>query len=1032
MRRMLLGLAAALAGVAGAQTAALFVGSDWDTASAAVRQTWERPGFATSVGAKTAVVDAPERVDDATRKAWEAQKAIRLEPKAYPAVAVFAASGDCVLLEEDVRSPSALAPTVREGLARAKTLEAAIASGDAERLGRALAPVVADLGARETRNRCRRAWEALEKADPEDRTGWRFAFTFDPAQDACYKVQDFAKRKDFAGGEAFIEALEAKPAGHLSANQRQGLMLLRYVLRRGEPGQAAAMDALLREVLAVDSHTHFGLAAQGLLCARGQGPVAIPYGWRQKDAADGRRTWPVTVGLAKTLREPGHYVLTLDRDKKARGGMRVEGVIFGGRRYGQAAALAPGKRAEVPFEVRPGDDLALGIDVSFSGAANERGTLALRPTLPPRPAAEGAFAWADAGDWATLRAKIPQATLDAIASRQGGEAFLRAFFADPGWVADFASSGDPLTDWPTALAALDAICAAVPEALASPVTRRWAAAAALNAAQDPTEAARLLRALLGLRAEGRLARGSDALRCDELRFVILPAQFTADDARWLAPRHNVPPRQYGGVCWSAPYRLHSFFGDSIHGRDYYVPWEHAYLRHERARKVGGVCGALSYYGSAAAKAHGVPSTPGGQPGHCAYTVWSPTQGRWTLAYNIAPYTGPHFALWGGRGRYAFQELAADAFARPGMRTSMRLLWAALDAPSAEAFRAAAEACPQNYAVWREWAAWLKGRKADARAWRAFGDRAAEGLRDHPDPAWEILQDGPVAALKGDRAALRDAFVAWHRVVRQGPQQTAEFCDYGRLLDAQAKAVGDDPETLFAIFETDLRTQFGTPDAFGKLMRWGGGRFLRDPALARRYVAAVNALLQEKGNADNALGRYVRESIREASQAGNAEAFHALCDLQDALNPRDRKPLDAKCPGTLLSARGLLRLSTTSGWDHPEHYRAVIDGLAAAGYFHTAREKTPWAEIRLPGMAEISGVWLLNRGDQNNGRLVPFDVEVSADGKAWTRVAGSDRNQGEYAFAFGPVRGDRVRVRCRPAKDTHLHLRKFCVYGKPLY
>ena len=626
-----------------AQQAALYVGSDWDEASVALRAAWDKPDFAKQAGVDLTVVDQPEHVDAEVQAKWKQQQAIRIEPRAYPAFAYFAKDGTCTLMREGVRDPADLPALIAEGKTRDKAVAAALKSGDPEAIGRALAPLVEALGQKSSKERCKALWQALEKADPQDKTGWAFAFSFDPTE-TCYKVQDFAKKKDYAGGEAFIKDLESKPQGHLSNNQRQGLMLLRYVLHKDNPAQAQALDDLLRRTLAIDATTHFGIAAQGLLCLRGQGPVAVPYGWRAKDAKAGRRNWPVSVGVAKVVRGPGHYALTLKREK-GRGAMTLHGLSIGGRRFDQTLTLKPGDSATVAFEVAAATP-ELTLDVSFENPdAAERGTLALRRTLPPRPAADPTTVSGPSGHWAKGEDDfvIPREVYAEILAKQGGADFLNAFFSDNEWVLDFLTSGDPLTDWPTSLRALDAICWLCPEVYDSPILRRWAAAAALNAAADPTDVVLLLQEMLALRSEGFLWRGVDDLRCDQLRYTLIPAQCNADNARWLAPRHNVPPRQYGGVCWAAPYRLNNFFGDSIHGSDYYKPWEHAYLRHEASRKVGAVCGGLSYYGSAAAKTHGLPSTTGGQPAHCAYLVWAPEQKRWTICYNVSPHTGSHFA-----------------------------------------------------------------------------------------------------------------------------------------------------------------------------------------------------------------------------------------------------------------------------------------------------------------------------------------------------------------------------------------------------
>ena len=1157
-----------------AQQAALYVGSDWDEASIALRAAWDKPDFAKQAGVTLTVVDQPEHVDAEVQAKWKQQQAIRIEPRAYPAFAYFAKDGTCTLMREGVRDPADLPALIAEGKTRDKAVAAALKSGDPEAIGRALAPLVEALGQKSSKERCKALWQALEKADPQDKTGWAFAFSFDPTE-TCYKVQDFAKKKDYAGGEAFIKDLEAKPQGHLSNNQRQGLMLLRYVLHKDNPAQAQALDDLLRRTLAIDATTHFGIAAQGLLCLRGQGPVAIPYGWRAKDARAGRQNWIVSVGVAKVVRGPGHYALTLKREK-GRGAMTLHGLSIGGRRFDQTLTLKPGESATVAFEVADAKP-ELTLDVSFENPdAAERGTLALRRTLPPRPAADPTTVSGPSGHWAKGEDDfvIPREVYAEILAKQGGADFLNAFFSDNEWVLDFLTSGDPLTDWPTSLRALDTICWLCPEVYDSPILRRWATAAALNAAADPTDVIFLLQEMLAIRREGFLWRGADDLRCDQLRYTLIPAQCDADNARWLAPRHNVPPRQYGGVCWAAPYRLNNFFGDSIHGSDYYKPWEHAYLRHEASRKVGAVCGGLSYYGSAAAKTHGLPSTTGGQPAHCAYLVWAPEQKRWTICYNVSPHTGSHFAPLSDVWKYSYHELFADAFARPGLRDSYGPLWEArhlrnklapaprrskmtcdayewggtklpadpaklkrigswqdldtlnldqagrkervllvwtgyIEAPrdlqaaltvrsddgaglwldgrhvagkdglhglegtthraaltqgrhpfelryfnntggraieftlapieqhNAEVealYRRAANLCPQNLSVWRDWADWLRAQDAPATAWRDLGDRAAKGLRDHVEPAWDFLQAQvlPNIKAKAGKDALRDALVAWHGIIRQGPQKTAEFCDYPALLDAQAKLADNDPEVAFAIFAADLPTQYGTPDAFGALMRWGGDRFLvKNPAYAQRYVAALEALVN-KGGDTGGLAKYLREAILAASKAENADAFRALCALQNLLTPVNRTFLDPKMEGRLLSDRGLLRLSSTSRWDNPQAYLAVIDGLSPTDCFHTSQEGQPWAEVVLPGMAEVSGVYLLNRGDQNNGRLVPAVVEVSEDGKTWRKVASIDKNQGDYHLTFPAVRAKRVRITCHPQDRTFLHLRKFCVFGKPLY
>lgn len=1057
------------AATAAAQQAVLYTGSDWSDADAPLRAVWGDPAFAKAVGATLETVDSPERVDDAVKAKWEAQKRLRLDPRSIPAFAWFDAKGRCVLLREGLEATDAAAARktlealAAEGRAREKAVADLLAKGTAEAAGEALALVAPELGAKRAREEkgLKEAWELLKAKDPEDATGWAFALTFDPVAHDCYKVQEFVRKGDVAGAEAYIRDLEAKPQTHLSVNQRQGLKMLRYILHRKNPEKSAEMGQLLREVLAMGAETHFGLGAQGLLCLRGEGPVAVPYGWFPKHApAAGRQTWEVAVGVPKTLRAPGRYALTLRRDKASQGMMRVEALEVEGKPFG-SAEIAPGASAELPFEWSGKGAPKLTLRVAFEApGAKERGHLALRPLLPVRVARADAPLEAEATPWRTVNADnltaiyarnaIPETIFRAIAAQPGGAAFLKAFFGDTAWLEAFFGSGDPAKDWATSLCALDAMVYHRPEVLTQPRLRLIATAAALNTHGDPTEQVRLLGVMLDLRARKRLDRSFDTLRCDQLRLTMIDRDSdNADNTLWLNGRHHSPPRQYTGTCWTMPYRSENFFGDSIHGRDYYPAWDHAYIRQEAGIKVGGVCGALSTYGSAAAKANGVPSITGGQPGHCAYVVWSASEGRWMIGNYVGAYTGSHFNIWKNAHRFSYFDLHAAAYAHPGMAESMRLLRKAENALPANPnrrkaynpklarnFLAATKACPLNLLAWRAYAAWLKGcDNVPERAWVGFAKAAAKGLNGHLEPAWELLGATALPAIQkaGGQKALLRTLVSLHGILRQGDWKTSEFCEYERLLNEQAKLLNDDPEACFALFAADLPTQFGTADAFGRLMRWGGARFLGNATLAPRYVAALEGLLKARGNEGNALGRYVREAIREASNAGNTEAFRALCALQDALEPpKGRKPMDfafAKAP--LLSDRALLRLSTTSRWDRPAAYGHVIDGLTPTEPFHTNNEKEPWAEVKLAGMAEVSAVYIGNRPG-NADRLVPFVVEVSEDGKAWREVARETKVQDEYRLTFAPVKAGYVRVRCQPAEKTYLHLRKLCVFGKPLY
>ncbi len=1178
-----------------AQKAALYIGSDWCSADESYRRVWEDMDFRIEAGIPLFTVDEPNVVTDSVKQTWEKQKDVRWEADRIPAFAYFDAKGRCVLFRQGLPlcsekvAKTQLLNLLRQGKARAERIDSLLARKTADGAGEVLSHVIPELGLRRSREAkgMKDAWDLLKQVDPNDASGWDFALTFDPAGEPADKVRSFRDAKDVAGFEAYIRSLESKPQTHLSTNQKQGLALLRYAFWRRDVAKADEMKALLRAVLAMDSTTHFGKAAQGLLCLAGEGPVAIPYGWFPKDAPKaGNQTWQIKVGIAKTLTRPGRYALTLNR-KTGQGNMTVHGLCIGGRTYqANGENLAPGSSAEIPFEYREGDVLELLLAVSFDNPKNERGALSLREILPPRVEAEGKRIQKLGNILSKLQKSkkpvaayaahvLPEEEVEAISKLPGGTAFLRAFFKNTEWMEDFFGSGDPTNSWGVALRALDEL--AYRYDLNNPVWRRLATALALNAEADPTESVRMFRFMREQSKRGGLWKGFNNLRCDQFRLTAIPTHGAAESLEDLASTHNVPPRRYGGTCWTCSYRLHNFFGDSIHGRDYYPPWDHAYVRHQASRLVGGVCGALSSYGAAAARAHGVPSFTCGQPAHCAYVLWSPSEERYLLCYNVNPFSGLHFPMWRDCRTFPYADFSADVFSQPQRKAFLRAFWKAevermnstvslttgkmthsvwewrgrvlptetasltklgeetdvkeivprwqgradwlyhewkgtFDIPHTvdadfmltsddgallmldgkdvagkdglhgnigrgsrqkltagkhpftlrffnanggcvvnltmkardrfnpalvDAYAKAVAACPLNYEAYRAWGQLLSDSEAvPAQAFEAYTQAVASGLRDHLWVAWKLIN--PVLPAYG-KVAGKPALVALlaklHGALPQSTKPTAEFCNFASILDDHAKLLDKDTDSLFALFSAALNAQYGTPNAFGVVMRWGGSQFLAKTDTATRMVSAIEDLLKAKGNGDNAIGKYINNAILEASKADNMDAFNALCDLQERLNPPRKAytfPKEvAQLP--LLSANALLRTSSTSSWDHPESYRAVLDGLAPAHSFHTGKEEAPWAEVRLPGMAMVSAVYILNR-DNNVRRILNSDIEVSEDGKTWKKVGSIEDVRKDYTFTFEPVKAQRVRVVLHPqggGKD-YLHLRKIAVFGKKLY
>lgn len=1075
-----------------AQQAVLYVGSDWCDAGVQAEKIFAEPQFAKDAGTECVIVDEPQVLTDEAKALHEKQKAIRFELDEYPGFAYFDAQGRCVFLKQGLPwniSRKQLLALVEKGRLRAEKVESLLALNTVDGAGEAIALNFDELGIGRSKDArgMKAAWDKLAELDPQDREGWKNSFEFNPTE-AVYKIHGFAGKKDFAGGEKYIAELSTpQKTKRLSTNQKQGLRLFTFVLYRNVPEKKEANRELLKSVADMNPKTHYGWAARGMLAMM-----------------DGK---PLEAKKTK-----------VDKSAKA-------------------------------LKERP-------------SAKN------VRFSFPPAPKKyEAVYKYA--------RAMISEGTIKTILARKGGAEFLKKFFSDGLAMEDFFGSGPAKPSYDAALSALDNFTYRFPETQRSRATKRWAIAAALNVGEaDEGKTADYLGAILNIRSRKLLYRGADKLPVGLMRYVMTPAQANADELLYMAENHNLPPRRYYGACWYVPYRTYNFFGDSIQGTEYFKPWNGKYNIREASRIVGGVCGALSYYGSIAAKAHGLPSTPGGQPQHCAYSLFLPGTKTWGIGNNVWPYTGTHFNLWSWE--FAFLDLTSDTFFAKKRKTALRAFWKTevsrlkaepqpsrsamtrtvydtwngrklpenwngvtkvreekncvgfnLEVPGkdkllltwkgtytfpkksevkislrsddgsrfilggetiidndgchgmdlkeakrvfpagkqdfeiqyfnfgggrglefklnglydyspkfARAYLNAAQISPLSYDLWCAYENYLlQSSNVPASAWREFAVSVAEGLAEHPLPAWKIIERNALPSIEkieGKEAVVR-LLVRLHGVIRQGERKTEEFCNFGEILDRHAKLVGDNPVNLFMLFESALKGQYGTKDAFGIVMRWGGTKFLNDSARAPLYVSAISDLLKSKGG-ETDISRFLADAIRGAATAENISAFQSLCKLRETMEGKARASRDiggfTELP--LLSDKGLLRLSTTSSWDHPEVYLEVIDDKVCTSNFHTASENAPWAEVVLGGTAEIGAVLIENIHTGNNGRAVPFRVEISEDGKAWKEVAKISKVEEEWKLTFPPVKGRYVRITRFGDGNTFLHFRKIMVFGKKLY
>lgn len=185
----------------------------------------------------------------------------------------------------------------------------------------------------------------------------------------------------------------------------------------------------------------------------------------------------------------------------------------------------------------------------------------------------------------------------------------------------------------------------------------------------------------------------------------------AKDEELVWARDNVhedyrDPNKIGSATHSmVEYKLFNDDGISVHDSGYYygkpvtLEWIHT---------IGGVCGAISKFGSGMAQAFGIPGLPVGQPGHCAF-IWLKNGTEWHLDNDISGWTksSTHSGIqYTWKVQSPFFTMMNEAQVNPDayrLSEKMRIL-ATSFVDSKLKFSILEDAtvvCPQNYDLWNE-------------------------------------------------------------------------------------------------------------------------------------------------------------------------------------------------------------------------------------------------------------------------------------------------------------------------------------------
>ncbi len=534
------------------------------------------------------------------------------------------------------------------------------------------------------------------------------------------------------------------------------------------------------------------------------------------------------------------------------------------------------------------------------------------------------------------------------------------------------------------------------------------------------------------------------LKTWERRFLAHGPQYQnlvdAEEMIYLRDRISWPRSEYVHACWQAPYRGHNCFGDSVQGSEYYKPFEQlGYMNTERNIKIGGVCGALSNTGAAAAIANGIPAITMGEPGHCAYAVQS-APGKWAPAYSLSWKRGLHFEFF--RNTWPSLILTQKCFENENaMRKSnhyRRLAhWFESNGDIKKAgiaYGKGIEAHPLNFELWIEAIENCKRRDISIAGWKTLHKTLVSTLgAAHEEPAWHLLANHIYPQLL-DNASDSQRAELFSEFLTQIEDWGGGRWDIEGALNWMAERIEDEAVTDEFISKT-MHGLSKSPSIGGAFVGWVSRRYQATPDKWNGFLEFVGKNVSGKGKGQaEIISTIVRSGLPVAAEKGDNEQFQVLGKLTKRLDlpkyPSLKEAGIEPFPDKLLSKGGSLKVQAAGNrYDNPLNHWGVLE--VQGGACHTAGAE-PWVEVRLKDFGELSGIVLMDsKSNSYSYRSGDAKILVSVDGKEWKEVAKS--SGGSKQWRRIDLQEQRPRagwVRIKGAHDC-LHFTRICVYGKKI-
>ncbi|MFM7035907.1 MAG: discoidin domain-containing protein [Planctomycetia bacterium] len=647
------------------------------------------------------------------------------------------------------------------------------------------------------------------------------------------------------------------------------------------------------------------------------------------------------------------------------------------------------------------------------------------------------------------RAELPPADLlrdrvAAIVAEAGlsgeADAFTKELLASEDWQHELLDSG-PVAKPAETIRYLHAIWMFDPNVATDPINRGMATACALEGPGKPYGIDGMVARYAFFRdawSEGLLNDLFGGLSVFDRRYLAAGVQYDEINAiesmRYQLEKMSLPADRYPGACWYAAYQVTNPFGDSIHGPHYYQPFRDCWgSAAETVRRVGGVCGALSNFGAAAAIANGIPAMTMGEPGHCAYTVMVRPQ-EWVPSYSLSWSRGLHHAFHGDSWLWHVYNTKAHASTAGARRSGdlRRLAERSMaDGKPEEALAALRQARtehPLDYENWLVSAKLLTATKAPSTAWQELHDDVlARLLPDFGEVAWTFLRDHvyPTILPAGDDAADRrqEMLLAFHRALKGwGADRWDLTSTIAQQMTMVSKDVLQQDAFTASVFKTHADQATLAPCVLEAQFNACGN----DGARKQSFIRAITAGLVEDSSDDSTETTVVlaRRLLPEAAASGDKETFQFLGRLASRGYAACAVAVEP-FPGQLLSAGGTFSIAAAGNrFDDPSQHWGVIE--EHGGYFHTDA-KPAHATIRLGNFGRLSGVVILH--GHHIGRLSGAVLQTSLDGENWKTVH-TFTNPNPLERIDLQDRGIEAGfVRVLQENGPHLHFSRFLVYGE---